>query len=545
MYLLSPERHEDLRASEHRKLSTTAPFQRAPRILSKGTPAADLCACNGEVSFRWLNAGLVAESVAFEERSSNVASGREPAIGLSMVFVEGASARPSSKSLKGWESIKSGMDYVLGRSIVPSTKHKLSELSHAAGKDVPSSSQKANSLQRYSLKSRNGLDLPLTCKETKCHPDIQHSHLLASAEESKGTPKQFLFFERNAVAGGVSGMCVSLCLHPIDTVKTVIQSQSCGNRSVLRTLLAIVSERGFFGLYRGLGSNLASSAPISAIYTFTYESVKAALLPHLPKEYHAIAHCTAGGCASIATSIVYTPSECVKQRMQVGSLHRNSWLTFLGILKNGGLSVLYSGWVAVLCRNVPQSVIKFYTYEGLKHHALSEKPDGTPLSAYQTLAFGGLAGCTAAIFTTPFDVIKTRLQTQLPGSVLHGKGVLRIFQHIATSEGIGGLYRGLLPRLVIYLSQGALFFATYEFMKRVLELDVPKLTVLACHSKEMDIANTIYTDSQSTLAVARNPDFHARTKHIEDNLADFFIKALCREKFEAFCKALVLLPFVD
>ena len=81
-------------------------------------------------------------------------------------------------------------------------------------------------------------------------------------------------------------------------------------------------------------------------------------------------------------------------------------------------------------------------------------------------------------------------------------------------------------------------------------------------------ATTTYIDSQSALAVGRNPIFHARTKHIEvhyhyvrerlsagetnlvyvptqDNLVDLFAKALPCEKFEAFCKALGLLPFVD
>uniref|UniRef100_A0A453P823 Uncharacterized protein n=1 Tax=Aegilops tauschii subsp. strangulata TaxID=200361 RepID=A0A453P823_AEGTS len=42
-------------------------------------------------------------------------------------------------------------------------------------------------------------------------------------------------------------------------------------------------ERGVLGLYGGLASKIACSAPISAIYTLTYEIVKGSLLPTLPK----------------------------------------------------------------------------------------------------------------------------------------------------------------------------------------------------------------------------------------------------------------------
>lgn len=156
---------------------------------------------------------------------------------------------------------------------------------------------------------------------------------------------------------------------------------------------------GLTGLYRGIATNIASSAPISALYTFTYESVKGAILPLFPKvpdhyffwncciscslsffppclhvfhllilllrrigltrdqqfriyceaskfcflhdmlllmciffswicflqEYCSLAHCAAGGSASIATSFIFTPSEHIKQQMQVGSHYPNCW----------------------------------------------------------------------------------------------------------------------------------------------------------------------------------------------------------------------------
>ncbi|CAJ1937426.1 unnamed protein product [Sphenostylis stenocarpa] len=273
--------------------------------------------------------------------------------------------------------------------------------------------------------------------------------------------------QEHAFSGALAGVCVSLCLHPVDTIKTVIQSCRAEHRSIFYIGKSIVSDRGLLGLYRGITTNIASSAPISAVYTFSYESVKATLLPYLPKEYYAFAHCVGGGCASIATSFIFTPSERIKQQMQVRSHYRNCWDVLVGIIRNGGFTSLYAGWRAVLCRNVPHSIIKFYTYESLKQ----VMPSSIQPNTCQTLVCGGLAGSTAALFTTPFDVIKTRLQTQIPGSASQYDSVLHALYKISKGEGLKGLYRGLIPRLIMYMTQGSLFFASYEFFKRAFSLE--------------------------------------------------------------------------
>ncbi|KAM0949515.1 putative mitochondrial carrier domain superfamily [Dioscorea sansibarensis] len=276
---------------------------------------------------------------------------------------------------------------------------------------------------------------------------------------------------KNALAGALAGTLVSLCLHPVDTVKTIIQSNGAAEKSCHEIVRTIISEKGVLGLYRGIASNIASSAPISAVYTFTYESVKSALLPLLPKEYQSFAHCTAGACSSIATSFIFTPSERIKQQMQVGLQYQNCWNALIGCLEKGGFSSLYAGWGAVLCRNIPHSIIKFYTYESLKQWMLKSGEPDSNLSTWQTLVCGGLAGSTAALFTTPFDVVKTRLQTQPPGSLAQYEGVLHALCEIARQEGMQGLYRGLTPRLAMYVSQGAIFFASYEFLKALFSLE--------------------------------------------------------------------------
>jgi len=62
-------------------------------------------------------------------------------------------------------------------------------------------------------------------------------------------PQYVLAKQEHAFAGALSGIFVSLCLHPVDTVKTVIQSCRAEQKSICNIGKSIVSDRGKF-LYK-------------------------------------------------------------------------------------------------------------------------------------------------------------------------------------------------------------------------------------------------------------------------------------------------------
>jgi hypothetical protein len=104
------------------------------------------------------------------------------------------------------------------------------------------------------------------------------------------------------------------------------------------------------------------------------------------------------GFSKVATSVVYTPSECMKQRMQVQA-HTSTWSALKAILKADGPAGLYRGWTAVLARNIPQSAIKFFTFEQLKWLLLS----------------GGAAGVAAGDLRCACERARTPVDRKLQG----------------------------------------------------------------------------------------------------------------------------------
>ncbi|KAG8573779.1 hypothetical protein GDO81_012546 [Engystomops pustulosus] len=86
-------------------------------------------------------------------------------------------------------------------------------------------------------------------------------------------------------------------------------------------------------------------------------------------------------------------------------------------------------------------------------------------------ASGAVSGSVAAVVTLPFDVVKTRRQTEMGElEVLHdpkknSTSTWKIMYRITSESGFRGLFAGLSPRLIKVAPACAIMISTYEFGK--------------------------------------------------------------------------------
>ena len=118
----------------------------------------------------------------------------------------------------------------------------------------------------------------------------------------------------------------------------------------------------------------------------------------------------AASCGEFASCIIRVPTEVVKQRAQA-SAHHSSLSLFKEILAARQESVfrgLYRGFGITIMREIPFTMIQFPLYEAMKeYHA---KRIGKPkVNPFEAGVAGSVAGGIAAGFTTPLDVLKTRI----------------------------------------------------------------------------------------------------------------------------------------
>jgi len=271
------------------------------------------------------------------------------------------------------------------------------------------------------------------------------------AEQMSGKETSFL---TALLAGGCAGTSVDVALFPLDTIKTRLQDPR-----------GFQAAGGFKGVYNGLASAAAGSAPGAALFFSTYETSKNMLTRNVSEKYHSGCYMLASSAGEVAACLVRVPTENVKQKMQAG-LFKTTSETVNNILKSKGVSGFYVGYFTTVAREIPFSFIQFPIYEGLKKRWSAWQ--GSDVNAMQSSLCGSFAGGFSAAVTTPLDVVKTRLMLGKDAQGVAYNGAADAVKRIYAEGGAARFFSGVGPRTMWISIGGCVFFGAYEGSKNVL-----------------------------------------------------------------------------
>ncbi len=234
----------------------------------------------------------------------------------------------------------------------------------------------------------------------------------------------------------------------------------------------IVENEGAHNLWRGLSPTLMMAVPATMIYLVSYEAARNKIRTVFQPKNEFIAPMLAGSTARVLAATVISPLELVRTNMQhlgpEGTI-RNVFGQVMGACRTKGVGVLFKGLVPTLWRDVPFSAIYWATFESVRSWIRRRFPHTSSPTTEFAVSFvaGAASGALAAATTTPFDVAKTRTQVTLTTTTTRSPKMLEQLRSIWRTEGLAGLTRGIVPRIIKVSPACAIMIGSYELCKAV------------------------------------------------------------------------------
>mmetsp|Transcript_19126 Transcript_19126/g.24121 ORF Transcript_19126/g.24121 Transcript_19126/m.24121 type:complete len:328 (+) Transcript_19126:137-1120(+) len=241
-------------------------------------------------------------------------------------------------------------------------------------------------------------------------------------------------------AGGVAGMVSTVACHPLDTIRTRLQTTTlyAGAWECFKTM---VRQEGVRSLYLGLSAPLMAQALFKAII-FTVNSIAITILKGHPQAtLTPVETALCGGIAGGVNAFVVTPVELVRNRLMLqrrivqvkggsvinvkmtpkaaisqpqktsqqqlppsvylrGPLHCAT-----NVIQNEGVFALWKGNLATCIRDGLGVAVWFLTFNQMRHW-MSDGSD-SPLPFYKLLIAGAAAGVAFWTVALPADTVKS------------------------------------------------------------------------------------------------------------------------------------------
>lgn len=273
-----------------------------------------------------------------------------------------------------------------------------------------------------------------------------------------------------AMAGALSTAFGVTVMHPVDTIKTLQQSNAGNGLNMIAATKQIVKDGGIGALYSGLGPYVTSDACAGALKFASYEVLKKWVKDKVPEEHYGTALFGCAAAAFMVSSVALVPGELLKQRLQMGQI-TSIRQGIPQIFKSEGILGFYSGYSGVCIRDIPYTMFELGIYDNLKSLYLKVKNRNSapgeerPITQIDEILAAAISGGITGYATSPFDTIKTKLMVD---TGYHG-----FFDCVAKTvaeSGVGSLFNGSIARVAWLMPFTAIYLPVYEALKRKMQL---------------------------------------------------------------------------
>lgn len=192
-------------------------------------------------------------------------------------------------------------------------------------------------------------------------------------------------------------------------------------------------------------------------------------MQHHESKVTALQSALAGGGSGAFTRAVAQPLDVLKIRFQLqlepiqqGSKYSSIFQAVTSIVREEGLSTLWSGHIPAQLLSITYGVLQFTTFEELTRICQYASPQFYDTHRHGIIfSNGAIAASVATIFSFPFDTVRTRLIAEQKTQRAYN-GFIHAASTMVKTEGPSALFKGLVPTLGQIAPHAGIQFAVYK-----------------------------------------------------------------------------------
>ncbi|KAI9836398.1 MAG: hypothetical protein M1819_001428 [Sarea resinae] len=169
---------------------------------------------------------------------------------------------------------------------------------------------------------------------------------------------------------------------------------------------------------------------------------------------------------------------------------RPLWQATKELWRAGGMQSMFAGNGLNVVKVMPESAIKFGSYEAAKRVLARFEGHGDPnkIEPWSRFLAGGIGGMMAQLFVYPIDTLKFRMQCETVEGGPHGtKLIAATAKKMWVMHGLRTFYRGLPMGLVGMFPYAAIDLSTFEYLKRA--ITAHNAHVRGCHEDDAGLSS--------------------------------------------------------